>query len=238
MGKRDTDKPKTAVSGSRLAAVRRYLITGIVVILPAVVTIWVLWNLLAFIDGLARRIPGHPFEGIPGVGIILFFVFILLVGMFASNMLGRRMISFGEKIMTRIPFASKIYTAVQQISTAFIGGKGTIFNKVVLVEYPRKGIYSLGFITSEATGEVQHLTAQQVVCVFIPTTPNPTSGLLVFVPKEELVYLKMSTEDGLKLVISGGVVTPTFVAPPVEPRKHLGSAMKPMEAPEKLEAAD
>jgi len=207
---------------------RRYLITGIVVILPSVVTIWVLWSLFSFIDGLAKKVPGHPFDSIPGVGVIFFFAFILFVGMFASNVIGRRMIGFGESIMARIPFASKIYKAVKQISSAVLGGKGTIFNTVVLVEYPRKGIYSLGFVTSEAEGEVQYITEQRVVCVFIPTTPNPTSGLLIFVPKEELIYLKMNTEDGLKLVISGGVVSPTYSAGPSP------APVKPLETPDQV----
>jgi uncharacterized membrane protein len=216
------------MSSRTFLKVRRYLITGIAVILPSVVTIWVLWSLFSFIDRLAKKLPGDMFEGIPGVGVVTFFAFILLVGMLASNVFGRRMISFGESIMVKIPFASKIYTAVQQISTTVLEGKGAVFNKVVLVEYPRKGIYSLGFITSEIGGEVQDLTKQEVISVFIPTTPNPTSGLLVFVPKEDLIYLQMSTEDGLKLVISGGFIAPTYTpaaVPPTEP--------KSLDAPEK-----
>ncbi|UCD57104.1 MAG: DUF502 domain-containing protein, partial [Candidatus Hydrogenedentota bacterium] len=193
-----------------LVHIRRYLIAGILVMLPVVVTIWVLWNVFAFIDGVPKRIPGQPFANIPGVGVVMFFGVIILVGIFATNIIGKRLISFGERIMARIPLANRIYSAVQQISTAFIGTKRSIFSKAVLVEYPRKGIYSLGFVTSEAEGEVQHRTAQRLACVFMPTTPNPTSGLLIFVPREELIYLDMTTEDGLKLVISGGVVTPLY----------------------------
>ena len=189
---------------------RRYLLTGIVVILPSVVTVWVLWNLFAFIDRLPQKIPGQPFAGVPGVGIVMFFGVIILVGIFATNIIGKRLISFAEKIMARIPFANRIYLAVQQISTAFLGSKRSIFNKAVLVEYPRKGIYSIGFVTSDAVGEVQYKTAKRTVCVFVPTTPNPTSGMLVFVPQEDLIDLDMTTEDGLKLVISGGVVAPSY----------------------------
>ncbi len=210
---------------SLLVHLRRYLITGIVVILPAVVTIWVLWNLFAFIDGLAKRVLVEPFSRIPGVGVILFFSVIILVGIFATNLIGKRLISFGERIMARIPFANRIYKAVQQISTAFIGSQRSIFNKVVLVEYPRKGVHSIGFVTSEAEGEVQHKTAKQMVCVFVPTTPNPTSGVLIFVPREDLIYLDMTTEDGLKLVISGGVVTPSY--PP-----EIASASKQLDKQE------
>ncbi len=193
-----------------LVHLRRYIITGIVVIAPAFVTIWVLWNLFSFIDVRTKTMLGETLAQIPGFGFILFFAVIILVGIFATNIIGKRMISFGEKIMTRIPLANRIYLAVQQISTAFLGSKRSVFSEVVLVEYPRKGIYSIGFVTSEAEGEVQCKTSQRVVCVFIPTTPNPTSGLLIFVPREELIYLDMTTEDGLKMVISGGVVTPSY----------------------------
>lgn len=220
---------KKGVGGSAyLSSIRRYLLTGIAVILPSVVTIWVLWGLFSFIDGLAKKLPGHPLENIPGVGVIIFFALILFIGMFASNVIGKRMISFGERIMGRIPLASKIYLSVQQIISAVMGGKGTIFNKVVLVEYPRKGIYSLGFVTSKAEGEVQHITDQEVVCVFIPTTPNPTSGLLVFVPKPDLIYLKMTTEEGLKLVISGGVVAPSYMPGATQAKPQ------PVDQPERL----
>jgi len=188
----------------------RYLIAGILVMLPVVVTVWILWNLFAFVDGLPKKIPGQPFAGIPGVGFIVFFAVIILVGMFATNIIGKRMISFGERIMARIPLANKIYSAVQQISTAFIGTKRSIFQKVVLVEYPRKGIYSLGFMTAEGEGEVQKKTDKQVACVFVPTTPNPTSGMLVFVPRDQLIHMDMTSEDGLKLVVSGGVVVPPY----------------------------
>jgi uncharacterized membrane protein len=203
---------------SLLVHLRRYLIAGIVVILPIAVTAWVLWSLFSFLDVLPRKIPGQPFAGIPGVGIVLFLSVIILVGIFATNLIGKRMISFGERIMARIPLANKIYTAVQQISTALLGQKRSIFSRVVIVEYPRKGIYSLGFVTSEAEGEIQQKTDQHVVCVFIPTTPNPTSGLLIFVPRNELLYLDMTSEDGLKLVISAGIVTPPYPHLRREPR--------------------
>lgn len=189
---------------------RRYLITGIVVIAPAAVTVWILWNLFAFIDGSARALLGEAFVDIPGVGFVIFFSVIILVGIFATNIIGKRMISFGERVMTRIPLANRIYKAVQQISTAFLGSNRSIFQNVVLVEYPRRGIYSLGFLTAEGEGEVQEKTDKPVVCVFVPTTPNPTSGMLIFVPRDQLIRLDMTTEDGLKLVVSGGVVVPPY----------------------------
>lgn len=214
----DRDNPiphvKLKEARSLVAQLRRYLLTGIAVIAPLVVTIWVLWKLFSFVDGIAARVLGKAIAGVPGVGVIIFLAVIIFVGMFATNLIGKRMISFGEKLMLRIPLANKIYAAVQEISMAFLGSKRSVFSTVVLVEYPRKGMYSLGFITSEGKGEVQSKTAEHVIGVFVPTTPNPTSGLLVFVPREELVYLDMTIEDGLKLVISGGVFTPNTVEAP------------------------
>ena len=189
---------------------RRALVTGIVVIAPVAVTAWILWNVFAFIDGRAKALLGQAVADVPGVGFVIFFAVIILVGIFATNIIGKRMISFGEQIMTRIPLANRIYKAVQQISTAFLGSNRSIFQKVVLIEYPRKGIYSLGFMTAKGEGEVQRKTARDVACVFVPTTPNPTSGMLVFVPNEQLIHLDMTSEDGLKLVVSGGVVVPPY----------------------------
>ncbi len=210
-----TSREKLKEARSLVTQFRRYLLTGIAVIAPLAITMWVLWKLFSFVDGIAARVLGKTIIGVPGVGVIIFFAVIMLVGMFATNLIGKRMISFGEKLMLRIPLANKIYAAVQEISMAFLGSKRSVFSTVVLVEYPRKGIYSVGFITSEVKGEVQSKTAEHVIGVFVPTTPNPTSGLLVFVPRDELVCLDMSIEDGLKLVISGGVFTPnTIEAPP------------------------
>jgi uncharacterized membrane protein len=189
---------------------RRYLITGIVVTAPLAITIWILWNSFTFVDRNVKKILGDWFLDVPGVGFVLFFAVVILVGIFATNLIGRRLISIGESIMTRIPLANRIYKAVQQISTAFLGSNRSIFHTVVLIEYPRKGIYSLGFLTTEGAGEVQHKTEKQVACVFVPTTPNPTSGMLVFVPHDQLIHLDMTTEDGLKLVVSGGVVAPPY----------------------------
>jgi len=208
-----TEKPrhrKLNWMRSLLVMLRRYLITGIVVIAPAAITVWILWNLFAVIDRSAKALLGQAVADVPGVGFVIFFAVIILVGIFATNIIGKRMISFGEQIMTRIPLANRIYKAVQQISTAFLGSNRSIFQKVVLIEYPRKGIYSLGFMTAKGEGEVQRKTARDVACVFVPTTPNPTSGMLVFVPNEQLIHLDMTSEDGLKLVVSGGVVVPPY----------------------------
>ncbi|MBI5117666.1 DUF502 domain-containing protein [Candidatus Poribacteria bacterium] len=220
MNTEQSKKPKKLQSArSVFTYLRRYLITGIAVTSPLAITIWVLWGLFSFVDSKARSVLGKTIAGVPGVGVLIFFLLILLVGIFATNLIGKRMLSLAERVVSRIPLANKIYAAVQEISTAFLGSKRSIFSTVVLVEYPRKGLYSLGFVTSEGKGEVQDKTAEHVVGVFVPTTPNPTSGLLVFVPKDELIYLNMTTEDGLKLVISGGVFTPAYNSKAIESPK-------------------
>lgn len=188
---------------------KTYLITGLLVLLPLALTFWILNALLRSMEALI----GDPIQQyldiyIPGMGIILLLCLILLVGIFARNLIGKKLGQIGEKILKKIPLVSNIYSSFKQlVNTIFMQGKGN-FRGVVLVEFPRKEIYSLGFITGTAVGEVQRLTQERVVNVFIPTTPNPTSGWFVLVPEKQITYLKMTVEEGLKMIISGGMVTP------------------------------
>ena len=145
---------------------------------------------------------------IPGIGFITLVLLVILTGMLTRNLIGKKLIEFGDRIMARIPIFNRIYTAVQQISQAFLTKKGTVFRKAVLVEYPRKGVYAIGFLTSESRGEVQERTETEMCNVFLPTTPNPTSGFLLLIPKNEITPLDMTIEEALKLVISGGTVVP------------------------------
>ncbi len=212
-------KERKTVRGTIWARLRNSLIAGFLVILPATVTIWLLiWLFNKAVKPLTDYITGHLPEKIKGLfhpilwNIILFFAFlflIIIIGALARNIIGRKLIGFGEKILSKIPLVSKIYTTIQQISQAFLGRKRHVFQRVVLFEYPRSGIYSLGFVTSERTeGEVQEKTSKKVLSIFICTTPNPTSGFLIIVPEEETIPLEMSVEDGMKMVISGGAVVP------------------------------
>ena len=136
--------------------------------------------------------------------------FIILLGMFGRNIIGKKLLHFGESIILKIPLLSRVYVAVKQVSEAFLGYDKSILNQVCLIEYPRKGLHSIGFLTSKAVGEIQYKTHKPVINVFIPTTPNPTSGVLIMVPEDEVIPLQMSIEEGLKLVISGGAVVPKF----------------------------
>ena len=146
------------------------------------------------------------------IKVALFFVLILLItllGMLVKNFFFRRVLGFGESLLIRIPLINKVYVGMQQISKTFITNKQAMFKKSVLIEYPRKGSYVLGFTTSDADEEVNGKTKADLICVFVPTTPNPTSGFLLFVPKRDVIELDMNIEDSFKLIVSFGGVTPS-----------------------------
>lgn len=196
---------------------KTYFLTGLVVLIPLVLTIYIIWKLFYAIDGLLRGLVTNVLErfGIPissvGLGFITVILLILLTGLIAKNYFGRKLIQLGELIFAKIPLINRIYRAIQQISNAFFSERREVFKKAVLIEYPRKGVYSLGFLTQDTKGEVQERLDQDMLSVFLPTTPNPTSGFLLFVPKRDVIELSMSIEEALKLVISGGVITPDGV---------------------------
>jgi uncharacterized membrane protein len=144
----------------------------------------------------------------PGVGFITVIVIILLAGLIARNYFGKKVLAYGNTIVTRIPLINRIYLAIQQISNAFLSEHRESFKKAVLIEYPRPGVYSVVFITQDTKGEIQDKIPHDSVSVFLPTTPNPTSGFLLIVPKKDIIPLKMPVEEALKLVISGGAIIP------------------------------
>ncbi|MBC7186683.1 MAG: DUF502 domain-containing protein [Calditrichaeota bacterium] len=198
-------------------ALRTHFLTGLVVIVPLVLSVFVLYKLFLAIDGLfkgvvgtflAQRlgltIGGRP---IPGLGFVALVLLILLTGVVARNILGRKLIAAGEDFVARVPLLNRVYKTFQQIVQAFVSDKREVFSKVVLVEYPRRGLYSVAFVTQDTRGPVQEALEPDVYSVFLPTTPNPTSGFLLFVPKEETIELGLSVEEALKLVISGGTIS-------------------------------
>jgi uncharacterized membrane protein len=196
--------------------IKRTLLAGLLVLTPITLTVYILYILFGFLDGLLRDslmrfVTQHlGFEPIsrpiPGLGILFLLALLFLVGIVARNFFGRKLISFGEWIVTRIPLINRIYVAIREISEAFLSEKREVFKKAVLIEYPRKGIYSIAFFTQDTRGHVQEILDEDVVSVFVPTTPNPTSGYLLFVPKNSVQDLDMNVEDALKLVISGGSI--------------------------------
>jgi uncharacterized membrane protein len=148
-----------------------------------------------------------PFR-IPGLGLILVIILIFAVGLLTRNLAGRKVVHFWENIVDRIPLVRIIYTGVKQLLEAFFLQKNQAFKRVALLEYPRRGIYVIGFITGESKGEIQSKISKNMINVFVPTTPNPTSGFYMLIPEDELIVLNMSVEDAFKLIISGGIFNP------------------------------
>ncbi|WP_038053776.1 DUF502 domain-containing protein [Thioalkalivibrio sp. ALJ1] len=197
-----------------LVTLRRYLIAGLLVWLPLIVTGFIIKLLVDLLDFTILLLPpGWRPEAllgfsIPGAGIVLAVIVVFVTGVIAANIVGKRLVHLGESIVRRIPLVSSIYGAVKQVTETVFSGGGQAFRKVVMVEYPRRGLWSVGFMTGVGMGELQRRTEHEVITVFIPTTPNPTSGFVIMVPRDEAVELDMTVEDGLKFVMSMGVVTP------------------------------
>jgi uncharacterized membrane protein len=198
-----------------LARLRAYFLAGVLVTAPVAVTFYIVWLIVSFIDNrVSQLIPARyspenylPF-GIPGLGLVIAIIVLTLIGAVTAGYLGRVVVRLSDAILARMPVVRSIYGATKQIFETVLAHKSTAFRQVCLVEYPRRGIWSLGFVTGTAVGEIQERTSDQVVNVFLPTTPNPTSGFLLLVPTRDLIPLKMSVEDGIKMVISGGIITP------------------------------
>jgi len=196
--------------------VRRYLIAGLLVWLP----LWVTFVLIKFLGGLMddsiRLLPerfqpeqwwGEP---LPGLGVILTIALIFITGVLTANLVGRKVVGGWESLLERIPVVRSIYSAAKNFAEIVFSDSGVAFSKVLLVEYPRKGIYTLTFQTATEVGEIQARTGEDVVACFVPTTPNPTSGFIIVVPKSDAIELDMEVEEAVKLVMSLGVVVPTW----------------------------
>ena len=202
-------------------SIKKSFITGLVLTLPLAVTVWCVCALLNFIGEPASKIifGWLDIKNIDNtvITVILSFFSILvvlslivLIGWISNLFLGRLIITFAEKIINHIPFIKTVYNTVKQIIETFGQNSDQVFSKTVLIEYPRKNCYAIGFLTSETEGELQEKTGQFVVNVFLPTTPNPSSGFLLMIPKEDVTVLEMSVADGMKMIISGGVVVPPY----------------------------
>lgn len=203
---------------------RRYLIAGLLLWLPLGVTILVVRLLVGTMDQtlllLPERLRPDALLGfhIPGLGLLLAVSVVLVTGMLVANLFGRRLVTLWERLLARIPLVRSIYMAVKQLAETMFSGGGQSFRKVLLIEYPRKGLWTLAFQTGTGVGEAQQKTGRDVVNVYVPTTPNPTSGFFLMVPREDVVELDMSVDDGLKMIISMGVVVPPGVKPGEETR--------------------
>ncbi len=195
---------------------RRYIIAGILVWLPIGVTIFLVRILVGLLDRTLVLIPQkyQPEEligfAIPGLGILLTIIILLVTGVLAANIVGRSMVRLWESMLERIPVVRSVYSAAKNFAEMVFSDSSQSFKKVLLIEYPRKGLYSLAFQTSSALGEVQGRTGEDVICTFVPTTPNPTSGFIIIVPRKDVIELDMEVDEALKMIISLGVVIPTW----------------------------
>ncbi|MGE5529296.1 MAG: DUF502 domain-containing protein [Patescibacteria group bacterium] len=188
--------------------IRAYLGTGLLVIMPAFITGYILWLAFGFTDRLLGKILQQATgRHIPGLGILAILFLLFLAGLTATNYLGKRVLRWLERSLSRVPFVGGIYGTTKQFAEALSSPDRGVFRRVVLVEYPRRGLYSLGFLTGEA-GLLRGTVHQELANVFVPTVPNPTTGFLIHVPVSELMYPDLTVDEGLKFIISAGVVKP------------------------------
>ncbi len=191
-------------------------------IAPVSLTIWLLWSVMGWVDGVVLPLVPNTFQpeqyigiNLRGVGMIIFLLFTIVVGWVAKGIIGRSLIGYGESLVSRMPVVRSIYSGIKQISETVFAQSERSFETACLVQYPRRGIWAIGFISTVAKGEIlkQANTSGRLISVFVPTTPNPTSGFLLYFPEEDVVELEMSVEDAAKLVISAGLVYPNGKEP-------------------------
>lgn len=207
---------------------KRYLVAGLLVWVPLGVTVMVIKLLVGLMDQSLLLLPPHYRPEnlfgvyIPGLGVVLTAVVVLLTGMVVANLFGRKLVQLWEALLARIPLVRTIYIGVKQVVETVFSSGDQSFRKVLLVEYPRKGVWTLGFQSGASRGEAQAKIGLEVINVFIPTTPNPTSGFFLMLPRDDVIELDMSVDDGLKMIVSAGMVVPKWTpsaddAQPVPP---------------------
>lgn len=186
---------------------KKYFLTGMLVIIPLWITIVVLQAFINITDSALNILPKvlnpKTYLPLPGIGVVIAFILIILVGVLASNYFGRRIVVYAENLLNKIPFVRTIYQGVKQLMEGTLKDRGTIFSRVALVEFPRKGMYFIGFVTGTTTQRIQNIE-KSFIKIFIPTTPNPTSGFFCMLPEEEVQYLDISVDEAFKLIISAG----------------------------------
>ena len=216
---------------------KKYLLAGLLVWLPLAITIWVLHSVLGVLDGVfgwmlsasqavlpeAARAPIELLREIPGLGVIVMIVGLLLTGAFAANMFGQWWLNQGSRLLSKIPIVKSIYSSVKQVSDTLFSSNGNAFREAVLIQYPRAGSWTIAFVTGKPGGEAaQHLHGDYL-SVYVPTTPNPTSGFFLMLPRADVIVLQMSVDEALKYVISMGVV-----APPMTPQRLVDRTPEPL----------
>jgi uncharacterized membrane protein len=212
--------------------VKKYLIAGLLVWLPLAVTIWVLQAVLGLVDGVfgwllnlsqtvlpeAARATIEMLRHVPGLGLLVVVVLLLVSGVFAANIMGQWWLRQGSRILHRIPIVKSIYSSVKQVSDTLFSSSGNAFREAVLVQYPRAGCWTIAFVTGKPGGEAAEHLSGDYLSLYVPTTPNPTSGFFLMAPRADVVELRMSVDEALKYIISMGVVAPPASAvPPAAP---------------------
>jgi uncharacterized membrane protein len=211
------DEPRAVKPGKRPVSLRRLLVAGVLVWLPIIATVWVISFFVTLMDRTLLLLPTRyqPLTllgyHLPGLGVIFAFVVVLLTGLLVTNLIGRQLVGYWEDLMQRIPLVRSVYGGVRSFTESVLSSSNS-FRQVVAVEYPRPGIWSIGFVTADDVAEVSRRTGQHVRCVFISTAPNPTSGFIILVPHDQLLQLDMSVDAAMKMIVTCGVVLPD---PPV-----------------------
>ncbi|MDA0722202.1 MAG: DUF502 domain-containing protein [Proteobacteria bacterium] len=221
--------PKRRASRGVISRLRGNFLAGLIIIAPIGLTLWLIWTVVGWVDSwvwpfvpnyyhpepminrlLGRGVDNQIMVNVRGVGVVIFLIFTIIVGWLGKGLIGRSFIGIGERFVDRMPVVRSIYNAAKQIAETVFSQRETSFHKACLVEYPRKGIWAIAFISTDAKGEINAklVHGEVIVTVFLPTTPNPTSGFLLFLPRRDIIELEMSVEDAAKLVISAGLVYP------------------------------
>lgn len=191
-----------------IALLRKWFIAGLLVWLPLGATLLLIRFLMGLLDTSLLLIPNAWRPEIPGLGIMLSIGLVLGTGVLAANFIGKRALGWAESLLGRIPLVRSIYGGIKKLAETVLSGSSVSFRQPIMIEYPRKGVWSIAFVTGEPIGEVQEKTAETVLTCFVPTTPNPTSGFIVLVPRKDVIWLEMTVEEAMRMIISLGVVTP------------------------------
>ena len=211
-----SDKKQEKTLSSKI---KNYFITGVIVTAPVAITIYMSYHLIVWINDVTSRLIPQKWTignfvpyAVPGLGLLLLLVVLFFIGMLTTGYVGKFFVRLWEKIIRRMPVVSSIYSLMKQIFETFLSQKSRSFSEVVLIEYPRKGLWTIAFVSKDVTGgEIESKTGERTLSIYVPTTPNPTSGFLIFIPEKDVIKLDMSVEDGIKYVISCGIVTPETI---------------------------
>lgn len=215
------DSPEKTVQLGLAARLRAYFFAGILITAPISITFYLAWIFVSFVDEKVTPLIPDAYNpqrwGVPGVGLLIIVVALTLIGALTAGWAGRTVLKVSEQVLAQMPVIRSIYSATKQIFETVLAQKSNAFREVVLIEYPRRGIWTLAFLSGTTGGEVRAVADRDMVNVFVPTTPNPTSGFLLFLPREDVRHLDMTVEEGIKMVVSGGIITPEWKPKAAEP---------------------